>query len=68
MLLQVIVVWRYLPETKGKTLEELGEGHSKNKKHEMSMYSNTPTDMIICHMRITRPTDRSKSIGQASVS
>ncbi len=22
--------------------------------HEMSMYSNTPADMIICYMRITR--------------
>jgi sugar porter (SP) family MFS transporter len=25
MLLQVVVVWRYFPETKGRTLEELGE-------------------------------------------
>ena len=25
MLLQVIVVWKYFPETKGRTLEELGE-------------------------------------------
>ena len=25
MVVQVIVVWKYFPETKGKTLEELGE-------------------------------------------
>ncbi|HZK65425.1 MAG TPA: MFS transporter, partial [Puia sp.] len=24
MIIQAIVVWRYFPETKGKTLEELG--------------------------------------------
>jgi MFS transporter, SP family, arabinose:H+ symporter len=28
MLLQVIVVWKYFPETKGRTLEELGENLS----------------------------------------
>jgi hypothetical protein len=25
MLIQALVVWRYFPETKGKTLEQLGE-------------------------------------------
>ncbi len=29
MLLQAIVVWKYFPETKGKTLEELGDELSK---------------------------------------
>jgi MFS transporter, SP family, arabinose:H+ symporter len=29
MVLQVIVVWKYFPETKGRTLEELGENLSK---------------------------------------
>jgi sugar porter (SP) family MFS transporter len=29
MVVQVIVVWRYFPETKGRTLEELGENLSK---------------------------------------
>jgi len=29
MILQAIVVWRYFPETKGKTLEELGDELSK---------------------------------------
>jgi sugar porter (SP) family MFS transporter len=29
MIIQVIVVWRYFPETKGRTLEELGENLSK---------------------------------------
>lgn len=28
MIVQAIVVWRYFPETKGKSLEELGEGFS----------------------------------------
>jgi len=28
MILQVIVVWKYFPETKGRTLEELGENLS----------------------------------------
>jgi len=32
MLLQAIVVWLYFPETKGKTLEELGEEMSGKKK------------------------------------
>ena len=30
MLVQAIVVWRYFPETKGKTLEELGQEMSKS--------------------------------------
>lgn len=30
MILQVIVVWSYFPETKGRTLEELGEQLSSN--------------------------------------
>lgn len=29
MLLQVVVVWKYFPETKGRTLEELGENMVK---------------------------------------
>jgi len=29
MVIQVIVVWKYFPETKGRTLEELGENLSK---------------------------------------
>jgi sugar porter (SP) family MFS transporter len=29
MVLQVVVVWKYFPETKGRTLEELGENLSK---------------------------------------
>jgi sugar porter (SP) family MFS transporter len=29
MVVQVIVVWKYFPETKGRTLEELGENLSK---------------------------------------
>jgi len=29
MIVQVIVVWKYFPETKGRTLEELGENLSK---------------------------------------
>jgi sugar porter (SP) family MFS transporter len=29
MVVQVIVVWRYFPETKGRTLEEIGENLSK---------------------------------------
>ena len=29
MVLQVIVVWKYFPETKGRTLEELGENLAK---------------------------------------
>ncbi len=29
MLVQAIVVWKYFPETKGKTLEELGDELSK---------------------------------------
>jgi len=29
MILQVIVVWKYFPETKGRTLEELGENLSQ---------------------------------------
>jgi sugar porter (SP) family MFS transporter len=31
MIVQVIVVWKYFPETKGRTLEELGEDMSKYK-------------------------------------
>jgi MFS family permease len=31
MFIQVIVVWKYFPETKGKTLEELGEELSNEK-------------------------------------
>ncbi|MDP4129946.1 MAG: sugar porter family MFS transporter [Bacteroidota bacterium] len=27
MLVQAVVVWKYFPETKGRTLEELGEGY-----------------------------------------
>jgi MFS transporter, SP family, arabinose:H+ symporter len=30
MLIQAVVVWRYFPETKGKTLEELGNELSQN--------------------------------------
>lgn len=32
MLLQAIVVWKYFPETKGKTLEELGDELSRGTK------------------------------------
>ncbi len=31
MLIQAIVVWKYFPETKGKTLEELGDELSKDR-------------------------------------
>lgn len=30
MIVQAIVVWKYFPETKGKTLEELGDELSKD--------------------------------------
>lgn len=30
MVLQVIVVWKYFPETKGRTLEDLGENLQDN--------------------------------------
>jgi len=33
MLLQVFVVWRYFPETKGKTLEQLGDELSGSDRH-----------------------------------
>jgi hypothetical protein len=29
MVLQALVVWKYFPETKGKSLEELGEELSR---------------------------------------
>ncbi len=49
MLVQAITVWKYFPETKGKTLEELGNelsGTPKQERHNSSITNETVHESI----------------------